>query len=115
MIDNKKSIKYPKIIGKRYLLTYIEELNYGMYGAMGDKMPLSFSEIDSYMRVTNTELNHWDALALIELSTVYIYQTQKKDVSEQPPYMEVSEIEYIKQTAISSSSIAKAFGVVLKK
>ena len=114
MIDNKKSIKYPKILAKRYLLDYLEEMGYYSIGGMGDKMQITFYEIDSYTRITRTNLNHWEVLALRTLSLEYIIQLQKKDVMEKPPFLEVSEGDYLRQTSISGNSIAKKFGMVLK-
>jgi len=115
MIDNKKSILYPKVLAKRHLLDYLEELNYGEFGGMGDKLPLSFKEIESFMWTTQTKLNRWEVLALRTLSYDYILQSQKKDFAEKPPYLEVSEGDYLKQTAVSANSIAMKFGISLSK
>ena len=70
-------------------------MNFGVYGGMGDKLPLSFEEIESFMRVTKTDLNHWEVLALRQLSLEYISQSQKKDVGEMPPFLEVDEFTYL--------------------
>ena len=115
MIDNKSSIKYPKILAKHYLLTYLEEMGFSMIGGMGDRLPLSFVEIEAFMKATRTDLNHWEVLAIKNLSYDYIIQLQKKDAHELPPYMEVTESQYLKQTSISASSIAQKFGVVLPR
>ena len=87
-IDNKQSIKYPKISSKRYLLDYLGEMNYYSMGGMGDKSQILFSEIDSFMRVTRTDIGFWDVLALRTLSLEYIIQLQKNGKNEIPPYME---------------------------
>jgi len=62
---------------------------------MGDKLPLSFREIESFMQTTQTSLNRWEVLALRTLSHDYIIQSQKKDVSEMPPFLEVDEFTYL--------------------
>jgi len=62
---------------------------------MGDKLPLSFREIESFMQTTQTNLNRWEVLALRTLSHDYIIQSQKKDVSEMPPFLEVDEFTYL--------------------
>ena len=82
---------------------------------MGDKTPLNFLEIDAYMRAYEIKFTPWELDMIKRLSLDYIIQSQKKDVMEQPPYMEVSESQYLKQTAISASAIAMKFGAFLPK
>lgn len=112
-VSNKKSIKFPKLKMGSYLLEYLDEMSYGSYSAMGDKLPLSFQDIDAFMRATQTPLNRWEVLALRQLSHDYIIQSQKKDANELPPYLEVSEADYLKQTAVSKNAIAMKFGIAL--
>ena len=62
---------------------------------MGDKLPIPFTEIESFMKTTRTYLTQWEVLAIRQLSFDYIYQSQKKEVSEMPPYMESDEFTYM--------------------
>jgi len=89
-------------------------MGFGTYGEMG-KMPLNFIEIEAFMRTTKTNLNHWEVTALKQLSLDYIAQSQKKGEYETPPFMEITESEYLKQTSISSNNIARAFGMIMPK
>lgn len=93
----------------------MSELDYCSLGAMGDKLPLSFSEIHAFMQTTQTRLNHWEVLTLRNLSYVYIEQSHKKDINELPPYLETSVKDYLLSTAVSGNSIAKKFGAILQK
>ena len=77
------------------MIGYLEEMGFGSIGAMGDKVPLSFLEIDAFMRVTKTELNHWEATTIKDLSYIYIVQSQQKELGEMPPFLEVDEFTYL--------------------
>ena len=55
----------------------------------------SFLEIESFMRTTGTNLNHWEVLALRTLSLEYIIQSHQKDISDMPPFLEVDEFTYL--------------------
>lgn len=90
-------------------------MGYGSYGGMGDKLPLSFMEIESYMRITNTKLSHWEIFAIRRLSLEYIAQMQRKDEHETPPYIDTTEAEYLKRTAVNANTIAMKFGIALSK
>jgi len=62
---------------------------------MGDKSQISFNEIESYLRLTNTKISNWDILALRRLSLEYIIQLQKNEKMEMPPFLEVDEYSYL--------------------
>lgn len=96
MIDNKKAIKYPKVIGKKYLFTYLEELGFGSITGMGDRSQITFVEIEAYANVTHTQLSHWEVMAIRTLSLEYIIQSNKKEKSDFPPFMDgMDEFTYL--------------------
>jgi hypothetical protein len=62
---------------------------------MGDKLPLTFQEIDSYCKTTKRDLSRWEVLTIRDLSSDYVYQLGKKEISEMPPYLETDEFTYL--------------------
>ena len=71
-------------------------MGYASIGGMGDKMQLTFLEIDSYMRITRTSLTSWEVLVLRTLSLEYVIQSQKKEAQDFPPFMNgLDEFSYL--------------------
>ena len=59
------------------------------------KVPLSYLEIDAYMRATRTDFTPWEVDIIIQLSHEYIVQGQKKEAMDMPPYLLTDEFTYL--------------------
>jgi len=61
---------------------------------MGDKLPITFLEIDAYCRLYKLNFTTWELDALRQISISYISELQKKDKQATPPYLETDEFTY---------------------
>ena len=99
---NLKTFEMPEVLGFKYLLDYLSDLDYGVSGING-LSSLPYTEIQAYSLATNTKLSHFEATTLKRLSVEYVVQIHKKDINEEPPYY--TGDDFTIDTAISMSSI----------
>jgi len=81
----------PKTNEFEYLVSAFQEL--GMVGRGGMSIsPVSWQEIESYIRLTGSWLSSWDAQMLMEMSRAYVNWrntgSEQADIAEDVPYIE---------------------------
>lgn len=69
----KKFPDMPDTNGGEYLIEYMLTIGPGLNGGMG-LVPLDFTEILSWSRLSGIELSGWESLAIRNLSRVYVSQ-----------------------------------------
>jgi hypothetical protein len=92
-------LNLPEIVGASHLLSYLMEVGVAMSSGMG-LMPLSWQEIDSWLRVTELPLTTWEKIVLRELSETYVNEYSQASEKDRPaPY--VHRVDEIDRAAVS--------------
>jgi hypothetical protein len=104
-------IKFPDIDGAEYLIALFHEAGPMIPTGMGP-VPLTWQEIDSWLRCTNLSLSNWEKITIKELSEAYVSELNKataKDASS--PFVPPIEPDEIDRTAVSDKigSILRGF------
>ncbi len=68
-----------------YLIEHLENLGFYMSIGMG-MIPLTFQEIESYMRITNTPLNSDEVMIIRQMSQAYIAELNDTRNEREAPY-----------------------------
>jgi hypothetical protein len=100
--ENSSFLALPNLDGADYLVTLLFEAGLVQSTGMG-AVSLSWSEIDSWLRVTQLELTVWEKLTIKSMSEVYAGELSvatKRDA--QAPYTHVDEALTADRTAIAS-------------
>ena len=71
----------PNIDGLEYIAEWLDELGYVNAGASG-AIPLTHSDLKSWLELTDTEITGWEISVLIKLSRQYCYQSNISDSKE---------------------------------
>lgn len=81
---------FPKIEHLQYILNILEDLSYTIQTENG-LLPLTFNEIYSYCKITNTKLNKIELGLIRSLSTIYVRTFyESKDEAFEQPYIETN-------------------------
>lgn len=81
---------FPGIEHLQYILNILEDLSYIIQTENGI-LPLTFNEIYSYCKITNTKLNKIELGLIRNLSTIYVstfYESKSEDYPQ--PYTEIN-------------------------
>lgn len=102
MDENSSFLKLPDIEEASYLVGLLSELGFVSSNGMG-AVPMSWLEIDAWLRVTQLELSIWERLTMKEMSEVYAAELSKATVKNYPaPYIEHVEDVEIDRTAVAN-------------
>lgn len=82
LTQDERLLEQPDIEGFDYLMYILQDLGY----TDSEGNALSYSEIESYTRLTGVELSSWDVMTLKQLSSDFASQIQKRDMNEETPY-----------------------------
>lgn len=109
--DDQPSLKLPDVEDGAYIIAMLHEAGLVSSSGMG-VIPLSWQEIDAWMRVTDSTPQLWERLLIRELSETYVGEfnqgSEKGRVSPwQPP---VEEVEVVRVDVASKLlAFARAF------
>jgi len=78
-------IEFPPIIGVEYILEHLDRLGWVSSSGMGITS-ISYQEIESYIRLTNTSLTPDEVLLIKEMSSLYASYSQEKNPNVTLPY-----------------------------
>lgn len=91
-------IKLPDVTHGKHVIDWLDEIGWYSVGAMGSPMPLTWVDIDCWMRVTNTLIDTDDVLLMRHLSKIYVSSLRKSENQNAPaPY---TDMEAIDQNAV---------------
>lgn len=94
-LEDRKSalVALPEIKSGGYLLSWLDELGWYSIGGMGSPIPLSWTDIDSWARVTQTNIDSDDALLIRHLSKLFVGKfSEAKDPSCPAPFADRAKI-----------------------
>ena len=100
--ENSSFLSLPNLDGADYLVTLLFEAGLVQNTGMGVN-PLPWSEIESWLRVTQLELSVWERITIKSMSEIYaaaLSAAAKKD--SQAPYTHVDEALIADRTMIAS-------------
>lgn len=80
-----KTPDFPILKCGGYLIEHLENLGFFMSSGMG-MIPLTFQEIESYMRITNTPLNSDEVIIIRQMSQLYIQEINDTNPESKAPY-----------------------------
>lgn len=99
-------LKMPPLEGEEYIVRMVMEAGLVSTNGMGPT-PLSWQEIEAWMRTTASNPSLWERLLIREISEVYVGEFgQASDPQREDPYthIEKSEIEDIEEQRRTISS-----------
>lgn len=80
-----KTPDFPILKCGGYLIEHLENLGFYMSNGMG-MIPITFQELDSYCRRTNTDLNSEESILIIQMSRAYIQEINDTNPESKAPY-----------------------------
>lgn len=80
-------IDFPDLGGYDYLMFHLQKMGYASSGAMGGYLPLTFLEIDAYIRSTEAVLSGDEVLLLREMSENYCRYINDKNPQTKSPFV----------------------------
>lgn len=90
--ENSSFLKLPKLDGADYLVNLLFEAGLLESTGMG-AAALSWSEIESWLRVTQLDLSVWERLTIKSMSEVYVAELSTATKKDSPaPYIHADEI-----------------------
>ena len=84
---NDRLLELPELDGYAYILDYLAEIGW----ITADGNGVTFQEIESWSRLTKTDLTFWESGAIKNLSNLFANQMAKKDPKEKAPYVSRAE------------------------
>jgi hypothetical protein len=99
--DDSVFLQFPELDGAGYLVALLQEAGLVMSNGMG-VIPITWQEIDSWLRVTELELSVWEKLTIREMSEAYAAEFSKSsDKHAVAPYAPPAE-PTLDRAAVSS-------------
>lgn len=74
--DDSVFLQFPDLNGAGYMVALLREAGLNMSNGMG-AVPLSWQEIEAWLRATELELSIWEKLTIREMSEVYVTEMVK--------------------------------------
>lgn len=108
--ENSSFLKLPDIDGAEYLVALVHEAGLFMTNGMG-AIPLTWQEIESWLRVNELPLSLEERLLIKALSDAYVTELNQASTKDRPaPFVEIEE-EEIDRKAVSDKirNVFKAF------
>lgn len=97
--ENANLLNLPETEGASHLISYLMEAGIAMSNGMGIT-PITWQEMESWLRVTELPLSTWEKLMLRELSETYVNEYSQASAKDRPaPY--VHNVENIDREAVS--------------
>ena len=79
-------VELPDLGGYDYLMFHLQKMGFASNGAMGGYLPLSFQEIDCYIRSTEAVLSGDEVLLIREMSENYCRYVNDKNPQTKSPF-----------------------------
>jgi hypothetical protein len=103
--EDSSFLKMPPLDGAEYIVFMLQEAGTMSTTGMG-VVPLSWQEIDAWLRVTDFRPALWERLMVRELSEVYVNEfMQASDRNRPQPYVHQEEPEEINRDAVENKLI----------
>lgn len=84
----------PEVGQGSYIIAWLDEMDWHSIGGMGSPIPLSWSDIDAWARVTKTEITSDEALLLRHLSKLYVSKySESKNPATPAPYSDIESVD----------------------
>ena len=101
--ENSSFLRLPELDAASYLVVLLQEAGIMSTTGMG-ALPLSWQEIDAWLRCTQRDLSIWERLTIRELSEVYVGELNQASAKDRPqPYVFVEEeVEKIDRPAVAN-------------
>lgn len=100
--DDSTFLQFPELDGADYMIGLFQEAGLTMPNGMG-VTPLTWQEIESWLRVTELHLSVWEKLTIREMSEAYTAELLKaSDKTATAPYVPVVEETQIDRAAVAS-------------
>lgn len=111
--ENSSFLNLPNVDGAEYLITLLFEAGLVHSTGMGVNA-LPWSEIESWIRVTQIELSTWEKLTIKSMSETYASELSQATAKDRPaPYTHVDEALIADRTLIASK-LKNAFAAFRK-
>jgi len=100
-------LKLPEIDEAGYLISLLQEAGLMSSAGMG-ALPLSWQEIEAWLRTTERDISIWERLMIRELSEVYVGELNQASAKDRAaPYTHVEEDEVkIDREAVASKLLS---------
>lgn len=99
-------LQFPELEGADYIVALLQEAGLMSSNGMG-AVPLSWQEIDAWLRTTETRLTVWEKLMIKEMSEVYVSDLNKSTSKfAVAPYAPAIEPEEIDRAAVASKLLS---------
>lgn len=111
--ENSSFLEFPEVDGAEYLIALLQEAGLMLTNGMA-VVPLSWQEIESWLRTTKLDLSIWEKLVIREMSEAYVVELSKatgKDAAA--PYTAV--VEEIDRPAVAQKLLSVLRGFKRKK
>jgi len=82
--EDSSFLKLPEVENAGYLVALLNEAGLASSNGMG-VVPLSWQEIDSWLKCTNLELSVWEKLTIKLLSETYVGEFSQASAKDRPP------------------------------
>ena len=102
-------LQLPDLDGAEYLVAHFREAGLMSSQGMG-VIPLSWQEIESWLRVTELQLSVWEKLTIREMSEAYVGEFNKASAKDAAaPYLPI--VEQVDRAAVSDKvgSVLRGF------
>lgn len=100
--DDSSFLEFPKIEGAEYMVALFQEAGVMQSNGMG-VIPLTWQEIESWLRTTELDLSVWEKLTIREMSEAYVAEFTKASAKDAPaPFVPIVEPEQIDRAAVSN-------------
>lgn len=111
--DDSTFLQFPELDGAGYLVALLQEAGLIMSNGMG-AIPLTWQEIESWLRVTELQLTVWEKLTIREMSEAYAAELASATDKHRPqPY--TAPVEAVDRTAVASKVLNILRGFKRKK
>lgn len=109
--DDSTFLQFPECDGAEYLVALLQEAGSVLNQGMGP-YPLTWTEMESWLNVTELRLSVWEKLTIKEMSEVYAAELSKSTAKHcVAPYVPTVEPEQLDRKAIASkvASVLRGF------
>lgn len=99
-------LQLPEIDGAEYMVSLLHEAGLMSGTGMGI-IPLTWQEIEAWLRTTELRLSIWEKLTIKEMSEAYVSEFNKASTKDATaPYVAPVDIEQVDRTAVSNKLLS---------
>jgi hypothetical protein len=99
--ENSSFLEMPNVDGADYLISLLNEAGLFESNGMG-AVPLSWTELHSWLRCTELSLSNWEILSLKQMSEAYVGELNQADKKDRPaPYTPEIEEDTLDRVAVA--------------